>query len=372
MCIGVLTIFVMCIWPKRLASKIPGSLAALGIVLLFNAVMQWDVAVVGAIPKSLVLSQRLELTRLTAVPLSRYVLPALSIASLAMIESLLCGASAGKMKHERMDADREIVAQGIGNLIVPFFGGIPATAAIARTSVAIKSGGVTRLTGILHAAFLFLSMFLLSPVMSRIPLAALAGILLVTAWRMNDWENMRFIFEHRYKSGMAKYAVTMLATVFLDLTQAIVIGVLFSVMLIVVKLTQFQVDTVNIDRKRLEKMGISLSEDMESGCVKVAYLTGNLFFGVSNKLRCLGEVPENTCVLIISMRGVPLSDLSGIQCLMEVVTLLHERGVRVLFSSLQPKILNELRRAGIEDVTGNQAVFSTADEAILYAEGQLN
>ena len=113
-----------------------------------------------------------------------------------MIESLLCGASAGKMKMEELNADRELIAQGIGNIVIPFFGGVPATAAIARTSVAIKAGCETRLTGVIHAGILLLSMFVLAPVMSVIPLSALAGVLIVTAWRMNDWANIKFIFSH--------------------------------------------------------------------------------------------------------------------------------------------------------------------------------
>ena len=100
----------------------------------------------------------------------------MSIAVLAMIESLLCGATASRMTGARLDSNRELLAQGIGNIIVPFFGGIPATAAIARTSVAVKSGAVTRLTGIFHALGILLAMFVLAPVMSQIPLAALAGV----------------------------------------------------------------------------------------------------------------------------------------------------------------------------------------------------
>ena len=111
-----------------------------------------------------------------------------------MIESLLCGASAGKMANVRLNSDQELVAQGIGNIILPFFGGIPATAAIARTSIALKSGARTRLTGIFHALGLLVFMFILGPVMAKIPLSALAGVLMVTAFRMNDWKEIRYIF----------------------------------------------------------------------------------------------------------------------------------------------------------------------------------
>ena len=109
------------------------------------------------------------------------------------------------MTGVRLDANQELIAQGVGNILLPFFGGIPATAAIARTSVAIKSGAKTRLTGVFHAVGLLISMFLLAPVMSKIPLAALAGVLMVTAWRMNEWESIRYIFSHKFKGAMLEF-----------------------------------------------------------------------------------------------------------------------------------------------------------------------
>lgn len=123
------------------------------------------------------------------------------------------------MTGVRLDANQELIAQGVGNILLPFFGGIPATAAIARTSVAIKSGAKTRLTGVFHAVGLLISMFLLAPVMSKIPLAALAGVLMVTAWRMNEWESIRYIFSHKFKGAMLEFTATMFATIIFDLSR---------------------------------------------------------------------------------------------------------------------------------------------------------
>ncbi len=238
----------MVIWPRRWNEKIPSSLVALAAVLIANIFLKLNVEVVGDIPKTLFLDERLSLAGIDFGMFWDLFVPAMSIAALGMIESLLCGASAGKMKKEELNADRELVAQGIGNILVPLFGGIPATAAIARTSVAIKSGCETRLTGIFHAIILLLSMFVLAPVMSAIPLSALAGILIVTSFRMNDWDNIRFVFEHKFKSGIAKFLITMSATVVLDLTQAIIIGVAFSSFLILVKLTDIDITVSEIDQ----------------------------------------------------------------------------------------------------------------------------
>lgn len=367
MAIGLFVILIMIIWPKKLNAKFPSSLAAIIIVLIVNHFLQFDVAVVGEVPQSIMLDERLTLSGIDPAQLRALFIPAFSIAALGMIESLLCGASAGKMKKEEMDADRELVAQGVGNLVIPLFGGVPATAAIARTSVAIKAGCETRLAGIFHAVFLLLSMFILAPVMSAIPLSALAGVLIVTAWRMNDWENIHFIFDQHFKSGMMKFFITMVATVVFDLTQAIIIGVAFSVILILIKLTDIDITVAEIENERLEEVGIHLPEI--SGKVRVAYLTGAIFFAVIDKLEDqLYELEGKTEGLILSMRGVPVIDLSGIQALIELVQEMEENGTEIYLTSVQPKVLEQMRRGGLIELIGEEYVFDSAEDAIVIAQ----
>ncbi len=366
--IGAMVILIMLIWPKSWNSKVPSSLVALIFVLIFNYIAKFDVTLVGEIPKTIFLDERLSLSNIPLSQFWNFFVPALSVAALAMIESLLCGASAGKLKGERMNGDRELVAQGIGNIIVPFFGGVPATAAIARTSVAIKSGGQTRLAGIFHALILLLSMFALSPIMSAIPLSALSGVLIVTAWRMNDWENIHYIFDHRFKSGMAKFFITMGATVVLDLTQAIIIGVAFSAFLIVIRITDIDITISEVENKRLEEIGIHISQ--VPAHIRVAYLTGTIFFAVVEKLTKQLSALENTSVLIISMRGVPVIDLSGVQSLTELVKELQERGIKVMLTSVQPKVLQDLRQGGFVNMIGPQNVFKSAEFAIVSAHDE--
>ncbi len=364
-CIGGLVVFIMLFWPKKWDEKLPSSLASLILVVILNEILHWDLVLVAAIPQSLMLEDRLHFSIFTQIPLRDMVMPAISIAALAMIESLLCGAAAGKMKHEKLNADRELLAQGLGNMLLPFLGGIPATAAIARTSVGIKAGGQTRLTGMIHALVLMLSMFVLAPLMSKIPLAALAGVLMVTAWRMNDWQNIRFIIQHRYKSGMAKLGITLIATVMLDLTQAIIIGVLFSSFLLVARLREIEINISEIDSKRLKKIGIELP--LTSRQVKVAYLTGPIFFTVVEKLlRQLSDL-QNTSVLILSMRGVPDIDLSGVQAFSDLHSILREHEVELILSSVQPKVLKALKRGDILDRIGEKNIFSSAEHAIISA-----
>ena len=364
--IGAAVMLIMIVWPKKLNDKIPSSLAALVIVLIVCHFLNPDVETVGQIPKSLFLDERLSLRGMNMAQFWDLFVPALSIAALGMIESLLCGASAGKMKKEELNADRELVAQGIGNMIIPLFGGIPATAAIARTSVAIKSGCQTRITGIFHAVILLLSMFVLSSVMSEVPLSALAGILIITAWRMNDWKNIHFIFDHKFKSGMLKFFITMIATVVLDLTQAIIIGVAFSSFLIIVKLTDIDISVSEIDKDRLEEVGVHLPRI--SNKVRIAYLTGTIFFAVVDKLVKQLRKQDSAEALILSMRGVPMIDLSGIEAMIDLVRELEANGTEVYLTSVQPKVLEEMRRGGLIDLIGEEYVFQSAEQAIVIAQ----
>ena len=175
MLIGLVVVIVMLVWPKKWNLRVPSSLVGLIVATLISLIPMFsNVALVGEIPKKIFLDERFSFSAIDFGNIFAYISPAISIASLALIESLLCGASASKMKNEEFDANQELIAQGVGNVIIPFFGGVPATAAIARTSVAIKSGCQTRLCGIVHALGLLASMFLLGPVMAKIPLSALA------------------------------------------------------------------------------------------------------------------------------------------------------------------------------------------------------
>lgn len=356
--IGLFVILLMALWPAKWSTRFPASLAGVITATVITVLFDLPVQTVGAIPQTLIHDTHFSFASLASIQLDVILLPAISIALLCMIESLLCGAVAGRMKGERMNADRELIAQGVGNMILPFFGGVPATAAIARTSVAIKSGAVTRMTGILHGAILLLSMFLLSPFMSQIPMSALAGVLIVTAWRMNDWQNIRYLFDHKFKGAIFKFTLTMLTTVFFDLTIAIFTGVLFSIALFIVRISHLQVSVSNVDAERL-----GLSESIQRH-VQVVYITGAAFFGSLEQLES-GLNKANGKVLILSMRGVPFIDTSAVTFLLEFCEARKKAGVTVLFSSIQPSVKTMLDRAGVTDIIGPDAYYFNAKDAIL-------
>lgn len=166
---------------------------------------------------------------------------------------------------------------------------------------------------------------------------------------------------------MMKFFITMAATVVLDLTQAIIIGVAFSVILILIKLTDIDITVSEIESDRLEEIGIKLPK--LSGKVRIAYLTGAIFFAVIDKLtKTLYEQEGVTEGLILSMRGVPVIDLSGIQALVEMVEELEANGTEVYLTSVQPKVLEEMRRGGLIDLIGEEYVFQSAEDAIVIAQ----
>ncbi|GAB6168428.1 SulP family inorganic anion transporter [Clostridium carnis] len=363
--LGVLVMTIMIIWPKKWNSVVPSSLIGLIVALGINMIFKLPVEVIGNIPKTLFLDDRLTFSAIDLSTVKGLIIPAISIAALGMIESLLCGEVGKKMKGEKFDSNRELIAQGVGNFIIPFFGGVPATAAIARTSVAIKAGAKTRLVSIFHALFLLVSMFILAPVMSMIPLSALAGVLIITAWRMNEWENIKYMFSKRFRGAILKFLITMGATVVFDLTQAILIGVIFSSLLFIVKISNMDISINDVDEDRL---GDDIYINRCIGNVKVAYFTGPLFFATVEKFKSELLEIEDTKALILSMRGVPLIDTSGIQALEELYDTLKDKNCTLMLCGLQPQVKDIISKSGLDKKIGKEMIFWSADQAIIAAD----
>lgn len=359
---GGLVVLIMVVYPKKWNAVVPSSLVGIIIALIVNMVFfeQGTVAEVGAIPSSLITDDSIIRKGFDLANITSLIMPAVSIAALGMIESLLCGASAGKMKGERLDASRELVAQGIGNMIIPLLGGVPATAAIARTSVAIKSGGQTRLVSVFHSVVLILSMFLLGGVMSRIPMAALAGVLMVTAFRMNDWAAIKSIFRKKFKSSILQYVLTMVSTVVFDLTVAIVIGVVAAMVVFVVKSSELRVTSSDIDEDKLKgKVKSGHHEEF-----KVVYVSGPLFFGTQEKLINQLEALAGNPQIILSMRGVPTADDISLSELERLYKVLREKGTQISFTGVQTAVSEMMDRAGFRERIGEEHFYWDAVAAI--------
>lgn len=350
---GLLVILIMVFYPKKLQSIIPSSLASIIIVLIINLILFKDgarVLEVGDIPKTLITKDSIISNGIDFSQAKNLLMSAISIAALGMVESLLCGASAGKMKHEKLDAQRELFAQGLGNIIIPLFGGIPATAAIARTSVAIKAGAQTRLVSVFHSLTLVLSMFLLGGVMSRIPLSALAGVLLVTSWRMNEWDAIKQIFKSKIKSSIAMYLITMISTVIFDLTVAIIVGIILAMLLFVINSSKLRVSINRVDMKRLEGKDVK----SEHNNTLIIYLSGPMFFGTQEVLtKALMEAGEYDAV-VFSMLGVPSIDQSAIIEMEDLLDEFKDNNIMALFCGVQHNVMETMLKADFMEKVGDE------------------
>ncbi len=363
-CIGVFVILFMIFFPKKWNSVVPASLVS---IIIATAVSIWgklDVAVVGEIPQTLFPENSLHLSALRFPMMVKLIMPAFSIAILGMIESLLCGASAGQMTGKRLDSNQELIAQGVGNILLPFFGGIPATAAIARTSVAIRSGAKTRLTGVFHAVGLLISMFLLAPVMSKIPLAALAGVLMVTAWRMNEWDAIFYMFSRKFKGAMLEFAATMFATIFFDLTTAILVGVVIGLIFLVLRLSNIEINYERVDMGRLKVTDETLCHRYNNAMV--AYITGPMIFANTQSITNIAEHIKNCDTLLLSMRGVSNIDISCAQALRNLITSLRdENGIDIAICGLPACSMEMMRRTELDKYLGEENFYWSVERALL-------
>ncbi len=364
--LSLVVIGTMLFWPVKWNARFPASLLGIILATLLNWTLNWPVSMIGAIPRTLFLVDRLSLANIPWNNFSEFIAPTLTIAALGAVESLLSGAVGSNMTGIRLQANQELIAQGIGNMMIPFFGGVPATAAIARSSVGIKSGGQTRMVSVIHAVGLLFSMFLLTSLMERIPLAALAGVLMVTAVRMNEWDAIKFIFGKRFKTDMIAFTITMLATVILDLTQAILIGSFLAGAVFLNKIASIDITVQDVDIKRLREKGI----DTDGKCkhVRVAFLTGPLFFAAMGQFNEAFADLKETHALILSMRGVSLVDTAGIEAIHRLHERLHKQGGTLMFAGVHDNARNMLERGGLVKIIGEKNFFWSSDQAIVEAE----
>lgn len=362
--IALLVMATMILWPRlKFGQRVPGSLVGIILATLAVAVLHLGIPVIGAIPRTILLDNRLNFAQIPWSELRNLAVPAMSIAALGAIESLLCGAVAGNMTGIRLNNNLELIAQGVGNIVIPFFGGVPATAAIARTSVNIKSGGVTRLVPILHGIFLLLAALLLANIIGQVPLAALSGVLIITAWRMNEWHTIHFYFSHRLKHAIIAYLITLIATVMLDLTQAILIGFGISALIFMAQMSELRITRRPVEVERLTDLGEQFVHPGHN--VAVFYLSGPLFFAAARRLLEFVEGNDGPdATLILSIRGVPLIDATGVEVVRELLYRQRAGGGDLLLTSMDDRVAVLMRRAGLLAELGDDHVFWSADKAI--------
>ena len=294
---------------------------------------------------------------------------AFTIAILGAIESLLSAAVADGVISDRHDSNMELIAQGAANIITPLFGGIPATGAIARTMTNINNGGRTPIAGIIHALVLLLILLVLMPYASYIPMATLAGVLVIVSYNMSGWRTFKGLLKNP-KSDVTVLLVTFFLTVIFDLTIAIEIGLVIACALFIKRVMETtEISVISNEINPSDEADMDIHEEhliIPDGCA-VYEINGPYFFGIANKFDDLqsaleaGHMPR---VQIIRMRKVPFIDSTGIHNLANLIEMNHEQGIHVILSGVTPKVHSQLEKAHFYDKMNKDHICPHIDIAL--------
>ncbi|HLF19795.1 MAG TPA: SulP family inorganic anion transporter, partial [Bacteroidota bacterium] len=361
--------------PKSLIGLTVGGLAAyfLGssefLRLTFNAAESPMVSVSSAIQVIGTIPSHFQLPRLPEISWETWksVLPAgFTISLLGAIETLLASVVADNAANTRHNSNKELIGQGIANFAAPFFGGVAGTGAIVRTMVNIRAGAKTRLSGILHGIVLILVMLFLNDVAGKIPLAALAGVLMMTAIGMLELEPIKLL-PRTPAADAAVMLATTLITVFTDLITAVEVGMVMAAFLFIHRMSE-----LGMDQKLLEEVkGVALGEDtlklLRDNKIVVFDIEGPLFFGAAKGFVDVLEKNFDVKVVILDMENVPIVDTTGAVVLEDIVERLHQDKKRLLIVGMRNKVRKVLYDLGVTQRIGIGNFINTVDEAIEYA-----
>ena len=379
--IGIVSVVIIMLTPK-VSKKIPGSLVAI-IVMTVAALLLKQFAGVESIET---IGDRFAISNLlpeATVPalswetIKNLVSPAITIAILGAIESLLSAAVADGVIGDHHNSNTELIAQGVANLASPIFGGIPATGAIARTMTNINNGGRTPIAGIVHAVVLLLIFLFLMPLAKYIPMACLAGVLVVVSYGMSGWRSFLALMKNP-KSDVTVLLITFFLTIIFDLTIAIEVGLIIACLLFMRRMSE----TTDVHVISNEINPDDEDSDMHLGNiehltipkgVEVYEINGPYFFGAGNRfeeiMATLGDRPQ---VRIIRMRKVPFVDSTGIHNLTNLCEMSQKEGIQIVLSGVTEKVHSQLNKAGFYDIVGQDNICSHIDIALDRAKEIIN
>lgn len=372
--VGLLSIVII-VFSTRITKKIPGSLIA---ILLMTVVVYVFRKVTGdtsieTIGDRFTLSASLPQPEKIAINMStinQLFSSAFTIAVLGAIESLLSATVADGVTGKRHNSNTELIAQGVANLVVPIFGGVPVTGAIARTMTNINNGGRTPVAGIIHAFVLLLILLFLGPLTKHIPMACLAGVLIIVAYNMSEWRTFLSLLKNP-KSDVAVLLTTFLLTVFFDLTIAIELGLLLAMFLFmrrVIETTHVSVCTDAVDLSHESDVHIKEEVLVIPRGIEVYEIDGPFFFGVANKFdECMKQMGDKPKVRILRMRKVPFMDSTGLHNLESFFRLSKKEGIRIVLSGVNAKVHSVLDKSGMADKIGQENICSHIDQAMKRA-----
>lgn len=364
--VGVVSILIIVLWPK-INKTIPGSMIALIVATASVKLLNLPVETIGsrfqeissAIPMPL-------LPEVTIATINKLFAPAMTIAILAALESLLSAVVADGMISDTHDSNMELVAQGIANITCGLFGGIPATGAIARTAANVKSGGKSPISGMVHAITLLVTMLVLMPLAKMIPMTALAAILIVVSYNMSEWRAFKGLLKAP-KSDVIVLLITFGCTVVFDLVVAISIGMIMAMFLFVKRVS----DTTQI--RDLVNEGV-FDEDISNvlkkaeGKIHVYQINGPMFFGVVQEfIAKMKQLESSVEIVILDMRHTHAIDASAIDALTRLLKHCNKLNIKLCLTHVQEQPMKVLKRMGFVVEVGESHIYETKTEAIEVA-----
>ncbi len=372
--VGLVSLLIIIVTPK-ISKKLPGALIAIIIVTaacwLLKSVPGFHVETIGdrfgSLPTDIPQPHGFELNMATI----NMLLPsAFTIAILGAIESLLSSTVADGVTGSRTNSNTELIGQGLANITVPFFGGIPVTGAIARTMTNITNGGRTPVAGIIHAVVLLLIFMFMMPLINLVPMATLAAVLIMVSYNMSGWRTIKGILNNP-KSDVTVLIVTFLLTVIFDLTIAIEIGLLLAVILFlrrVMENTQIKVYSEQLDVAEGSEATVHEVLDVAKG-VEIYEIDGPFFFGVATKFDELmrSSMSAKPIVRILRMRKVPFIDATGVHNLVILIKSSQAVGIHVVLSGVNENVHKVLEHANIEKLVGEDHICDHITKAVKMA-----
>ena len=374
--VGIVSVIIIAITP-RFSKKIPGSLIAIILMTVLALILKnyCGVTSIETIGDRFTINAQLpeaQLPGLNWETIKSLVSPALTIAILGAIESLLSATVADGVIGDHHDSNTELIGQGLANLATPLFGGIPATGAIARTRTNINNGGKTPVAGIIHAIVLVLIFLFLMPLAKYIPMACLAGVLVVVSYGMCGWRSFLALMKNP-KSDVTVLLITFFLTIIFDLTIAIEVGLIIACLLFMKRMsetTDVKVIMDEIDPNDESDIKLENNEHLiiPEG-VEVYEINGPYFFGAGNRfeeiMASFGDRPK---VRIIRMRKVPFVDSTGIHNLTNLCIMSQKEGIQIVLSGVNPKVHAVLARSGFYELIGEENICSHINIALEKAK----
>ncbi len=377
--VSVVSVFIIAITPK-FSKKIPGSLVAIILVTVgvYYLKMYGGITCIDTIGDRFSIKSQLPEAAVPALDWEaiKNLFPvAITIAVLGAIESLLSAAVADGVIGDRHDSNTELIAQGIANFVSPIFGGIPATGAIARTMTNINNGGKSPVAGIVHAVVLLLILLFLMPLAKYIPMACLAGVLVIVSYNMSGWRVFKGLLKNP-KSDVVVLLITFFLTVIFDLTVAIEVGLVIACVLFmkrVMETTKISVITDEIDPNNESDLEVHEEHLVIPQGVEVYEINGPYFFGIATKfeeiMSRLGDRPK---IRIIRMRKVPFIDSTGIHNLTTLCEMSQKENIHIILSGVNDKVHQVLERSGFYELLGKENICSNINEALEVATREIS